>query len=1002
MADKAKKMDLKGKNNVNIVLKKTYKISCKRNYLRIGTWNVRGTFEAGKLKHIISEIEKYKFDIVALQETKQLGQNIEEVGNCVFLNSGGTDRRLGTGFIVHKKLRPLIVDFMPVSDRLCTLRIRGEYQKITFVNVHAPTEEKNIEVKEEFYNEIDRVYDNIHKYDMKILLGDTNAKIGKEKIYKPTIGEESKHEVTNENGHLLIDFAKEKNIIIKSTYFQRKDIHKGTWQSPDGKSINQIDHIGVEKLEESCVKKIRTYRGPDADTDHFMVGMELKQTIPNLRNQLNRKNNYEKAVKLENTEEQLEYRKEIDKALNAITKENTIDKKWAQIKNAMIESTKRDSRKVTKTTKKWFDAECKAELETRGKVRLEMLQKKTEEAKTKYERQRRKTKRIIREKKRKFQECVLQEIEENYKTKQVRNLYQNISKERKGYQSQPIFYKNKDGNIITGEEDVLTRWKEFFKELLNEESPGGYEYISYTSTTQQEEPPPPSNEEIEEIVRKLKNNKSPGSDGITSELFKYGGYRLNNHLQELLNEIWKKEELPKEWTEAIICPIYKKGDKSECQNYRGIALLNVAYKILATYLKNKLIEEMEINIGEYQSGFRQGRSVIDQIFALREIQAESYEYNKPMMLLFIDFQKAYDSLKRKELYKTLSELGVNDKLIRLITITLTETENRVKINHKLSEKFEVKEGVRQGDPLSSVLFNLALEGIIRKANINRMGLIYRKTHQCLAYADDLVIIARSRKQLKDVTRRLETNAARIGLYFNEQKTKYMECTDQKFVKGRYLKIEASRGRTYNFEEVDSFTYLGTLFTRQPDTAQEIQARLMAGNRCVAALHKIMKSKIISRKPKVQIYKTVIRPIVTYASETWTLNKTEQLRLEVWERKVLRKVFGGTKVNYMWIRRTNEDLRALYGEPSITGIIKAQRLRWLGHVERMQPTRTPKMILTQEIGGKKRKGRPRKRWQKEVEDDIRRLKIKNWKEQAKNKKQWRNIVTQAMGLLGLKS
>lgn len=99
---------------------------------------------------------------------------------------------------------------------------------------------------------------------------------------------------------------------------------------------------------------------------------------------------------------------------------------------------------------------------------------------------------------------------------------------------------------------------------------------------------PHTRNEIREIVKNLKINKSPGSDNITAEMFKYGGERLIEQMEKLLRKIWIQEQLPCEWTEAILCPIYKKGDRMECQNYRGIALLNAAYKILAMYLKNKL------------------------------------------------------------------------------------------------------------------------------------------------------------------------------------------------------------------------------------------------------------------------------------------------------------------------------------------------------------------------------------------------------------------------------
>lgn len=122
-------------------------------------------------------------------------------------------------------------------------------------------------------------YESVPRYDLKIVLGDFNAQIGKEEIYRPTIGKYSKHSRSNENGKILIDFARRRNMKIKSTYFEHKDIYKGTWISPDQSYTNQIDHALIENKGERCITNVRSYRGPDADSDHFMVGVKVKQII---------------------------------------------------------------------------------------------------------------------------------------------------------------------------------------------------------------------------------------------------------------------------------------------------------------------------------------------------------------------------------------------------------------------------------------------------------------------------------------------------------------------------------------------------------------------------------------------------------------------------------------------------------------------------------------------------------------------------------------------------
>uniref|UniRef100_A0A6P7GHM6 Uncharacterized protein LOC114342751 n=1 Tax=Diabrotica virgifera virgifera TaxID=50390 RepID=A0A6P7GHM6_DIAVI len=184
------------------------------------------------------------------------------------------------------------------------------------------------------------------------------------------------------------------------------------------------------------------------------------------------------------------------------------------------------------------------------------------------------------------------------------------------------------------------------------------------------------------------------------------------------------------------------------------------------------------------------------------------------------------------------------------------------------------------------------------------------------------MIARSKQELKEILKRLEAIGRKKGIYINEEKTKYMEWTKREYTQGQYLTINTET-KIYKFEEVERFQYLGATFTRRPNIKEEIQARIMAGNRCIFALNNLLRNKNISRGAKIRIYKTVIRPIVLYASETWTMNKSEQVMLKVWERKVLRKIFGGKIWNGMWIRRPNVELEWMYGEPNIVGVIKSQ-------------------------------------------------------------------------------
>jgi len=198
--------------------------------------------------------------------------------------------------------------------------------------------------------------------------------------------------------------------------------------------------------------------------------------------------------------------------------------------------------------------------------------------------------------------------------------------------------------------------------------------------------------------------KSPGIDQIPAELIKAGGRTICLEIHKLINSTWKKEKLPEEWNESIIVPIHKKGDKTNCNNYRGISLLPTTYKIASNILLSRLIPYEKEIIGDHQCGFRRNRSTIDHIFCIRQILQKKWEYNEEVRLLFIDFKKAYDSVTRPVLYKILIEFGIPRKLVMLIKMSLTETYSRVRIGKNVSDRFPIRNGLKQGEALITNAF----------------------------------------------------------------------------------------------------------------------------------------------------------------------------------------------------------------------------------------------------------------------------------------------------------
>jgi hypothetical protein len=200
----------------------------------------------------------------------------------------------------------------------------------------------------------------------------------------------------------------------------------------------------------------------------------------------------------------------------------------------------------------------------------------------------------------------INELATNSKNKNIRDLYRRINEFKRGYQPRNNLVKDENGDLLADSHNIFYRWKNYFSQLLNvhDVSDGRQMKVHVAQPLVSG----PSRLEVETVIAKLKKYKSPGSDRI-----------LLPAIHKLINSIWNKEELPNQWMESIIVPIHKKGDKTDCNNYRGISLLSASYNILSNILLSRLSPYVAVIILDRQCGFRRNRSTTDQIFCIRQI-----------------------------------------------------------------------------------------------------------------------------------------------------------------------------------------------------------------------------------------------------------------------------------------------------------------------------------------------------------------------------------------------
>jgi exonuclease III len=185
---------------------------------------------------------------VGVQEVRWEGSGtIPAAEYTFFYRKGNENHELGTWLFVHKRIISAVKKVEFVSDKMSHIILRGCWFHIIVLNVHVPTGDKTDDLKDNFYEELERIFDKLTKYHMKILLGDFNAKVGREDIFKPTTGNESVHEISNDSGVKVVNFPTSERLIAKSTMLPHRNIHRYTWMSPDGKTHNQVGLILIDR-----------------------------------------------------------------------------------------------------------------------------------------------------------------------------------------------------------------------------------------------------------------------------------------------------------------------------------------------------------------------------------------------------------------------------------------------------------------------------------------------------------------------------------------------------------------------------------------------------------------------------------------------------------------------------------------------------------------------------------------------------------------------------------
>ena len=845
-------------------------------------------------------------------------------------------------------------------------RLRGKPKTTTLIQAYAPTADSEEEEIEQFYAEVGEAITRAPRGDVLYILGDFNAKIGAgmvtDIVGKYGLGER------NEAGNRLIQFCQEHRMRVTNTWFEQPRRRLYTWTSPGGQYRNQIDYILCQQRWKSSVHAVKTFPGADCGTDHELLGAKIKVKFCRVkRPPVVKKCDIDKIGST--------YATEVTKCFETLALDELQETEvmWERIKEIVVQCAEQyiPYRSHTRRTM-WIKKETVAIAEERRIAKMSGNRDKTKLLNAAFQRAARKDKEEFWS-----EECA--KAQEAYRKGNTRELYHHARKNRTVFMARQANVRGNNGEVIHSQDGIRKRWKAHTEQLYagnnysDDEHYGGEE----TLELEMELEPDIMEEEVIWAMKQLASGKSPGIDNITLELL----HPLpTNVLTSLCQRIWKSCEWPKEWRRSVFVPIPKKGDTMNCANYRTIALIPHASKVLLKIIQHRLSSIIERELPDEQAGFRKGRGTRDHIANLRWIMEKAREHQKKLYICFIDYSRAFDSIDHAKLWKCLDEMGAPAHLCKLIRSLYTDQEATVRTPYGDTDWFKIKKGARQGCIVSPVIFNMYAEMIMRNASIDESNIgvkIAGRNINNLRYADDTTLMAESEKDLKRLIQVVKEESEKFGLYLNTKKTKIMTTASTG-------KVMIKLGNE-EIETVENFIFLGSKINSDNDCTPEIRRRIAMGREAMISMNKVWKSRDIKLSTKSRLVESIIFSIATYGCETWTIKKADRRRIDAFElwcwRRLLRIPWTARVTNRKVLEQINPKM-------TLEAKITKQRLSYFGHI--MRSKSLEKDIMLGMLSGKRRRGRQRTRWLDTIKNDTG-MTMAELKNTTQDRNLWRAVI-----------
>ncbi|KAK3525556.1 hypothetical protein QTP86_034849 [Hemibagrus guttatus] len=545
--------------------------------LRIGTPNV-GTM-TGKGRELADMLERRKVDMLCVQETRWKGSKAHSIGAGFKLFYYGVDsKRNGVGVVLKEKFARNVLEVKRVSDRVMSLKLEIEGVMLNVVSGYAPQVGCELEEKEIFWSELDEVMESIPTGERVVIGADFNGHVGEGNRGDEEVMGKFGVKERNLEGQMVVDFAKRMDMAVVNTYFQKREEHRVTYKS--GGRRTQVDYILCRRGNLKEISDCKVVVGESVARQHRMVVCRMTLLVCKTTRQ---------------------------KLRQALGGQVVLPDDWKTTAEVIRETGRKvvgvssGRRKEDKETW-WWNEDVQDSIQRKRLAKKKWDMDRTEENRQEYKESYRLQRRVKREVS-KAKQKAYDELYTRLDTREGEKDLYRLARQR-----------DRDGRVLTSEESVQRRWKEYFEELMNEENEREKRIEGVNSA--EKKVGKIRKDEVRKALKRMKSGKAVGPDDILVEVWKCLGEAAVEFLTSLFNRVLESERMPEEWRRSVLVPIFKnKGDVQSCSNYRGIKLMSHTMKLWERVVEARLRKVVEIC--EQQYSFMPRKSTTDAIFALR-------------------------------------------------------------------------------------------------------------------------------------------------------------------------------------------------------------------------------------------------------------------------------------------------------------------------------------------------------------------------------------------------